>query len=565
MAMESEKTAPQRMPRHSTAWNALCAHLATMRDLHIRDLFLADPDRGSRFCIEAAGWYLDYSKNRITFDTLELLVLLARENCLPARIEAMFNGDAVNVSEGRAALHVALRMPACFSLPVAGTDVIPIVQGVLAGMERFTDALRDGACLGATGRPIRNVVNIGIGGSSLGVGMACAALQHYSRRDMTFRFISNVDGTDFAEATRDLDPRETLFVVCSKTFHTMETLENAQSARAWCQAAIPLGRAWPAHFVAVTGNREAAAAFGVLPDRIFDVWDWVDGRYSLCSAMGLVLMAAIGARAFREMLAGFHDMDLHFRYAPLERNMPVLHGLISVWNNNFLGSRSVAVLPYDHYLRRFPSYIQQLMMESNGKSVTQCGAPANCHTGPVYWGASGTNGQHSFYQLLHQGSQIVPCDFIGFLEPLRPPRTHHDELMANLFAQAEALSFGRGQEGAEILRGASETDAHRHVEGNRPSNTLLARRLSPATLGALMALYEHSAFTQGVIWNIDSFDQWGVELGKVLASRIARELQAGEINAQAHDSSTRNLMSRLLAAKHEALQERRREGGGPAA
>jgi glucose-6-phosphate isomerase len=545
-AMDRQASAHGQALTATPAWRALDAHLASLAPRRLRDLFLEDPTRGERLTLDAAGWYLDYSKNRITPQTVDLLLALAGQCRLPARIDAMFQGDAINASEGRAAMHVALRWPAGASVQVDGQDVGPLVQRTLHGMARLADALRAGACLGGTGRPIRNIVNVGIGGSAIGVDMACAALEHY--------------------AHKDLDPRETLFVVCSKSWNTSETRHNAASARAWCLAAMPDDAEVAAHFVAVTGRRDAAIQSGILPDRVFDIWDWVNGRYSLCSAMGFTLMAAIGPVAFGQMLAGCHEMDTHFQTAPLARNLPVMHGLISIWNNNFLGARSVAILPYDHHLRQFPAYVQQLMMESNGKSVTQDGDPVSGHTSAVYWGTCGTNGQHSFHQLLHQGSQVVPCDFIGFLAPLDGARKQHEELLANMYAQAEALAFG--QPGAEVgategaavgtsegtaegpEHGAIPAMAHRHVAGNRPSNTLLAKRLTPHALGALVALYEHSAYTQGVIWNIDSFDQWGVELGKMLALRITHELEAGTTGSQNHDSSTRTLMQKTLDARH---------------
>ncbi|WP_286939947.1 glucose-6-phosphate isomerase [Achromobacter sp. UBA4530] len=533
----------------SHTWQTLAEHLDEVRPRHLRDLFQLDPERGQRFSEEAAGWYLDYSKNRITRRTLELLLRLACTSRLPAKIDAMFNGDPVNSSEGRAALHVALRMPADASVRVDGRDVVPDVQRVLRRMENFAGKVRSGTWFGGTGKKIRNIVNLGIGGSAIGVGMACAALQHYGRRDMQFRFVSNMDGADFFLATRDLDPRETLFIVCSKTFHTPETLRNAAAARAWCLEDIQDEGALRAHFVAVTGNRDAAIAAGFAPEHVFDVWEWVNGRYSLCSAMGLALLTAIGPAAFREMLAGFHDMDTHFLSAPMKQNLPVLLGLMGVWNNNFLGARSVAILPYAHDLRRFPSYVQQLMMESNGKSVTQDGAPVGSITSPVYWGACGTNGQHSFHQLLHQGTQIVPCDFIGFLSPLPSSAGGHEELLANMYAQAQALAFGRPLDEGGGPGDAQARGKHRQVQGNRPSNTLLAAKLTPRSLGALVALYEHSAFTQGVIWDIDSFDQWGVELGKTLAAHIAQALGAGQAHAQGLDSSTRALVQKYLDAK----------------
>ncbi|QVQ28338.1 glucose-6-phosphate isomerase [Achromobacter deleyi] len=547
--MDRQATGGLRDVSLTRAWQTLAEHLEEVRPQHLRDLFQLDPERGPRFSAEAAGWYLDYSKNRITPRTVELLLRLARACRLPARIDALFNGDPVNVSEGRAALHVALRMPAGSSVRVEGRDVVPDVQRVLRRMEHFAGKVRSGSWLGGTGKRIRNIVNLGIGGSAIGAGMAWAALQHYGRPDMQFRFVSNVDGADFFEATRDLDPRETLFIVCSKTFRTLETLRNAAAARAWCLEDIQDEGAVQAHFVAVTGNRDAAIQAGFAPEQVFDVWEWVNGRYSLCSAMGLAVLTAIGPAAFREMLAGFHDMDTHFLSAPLESNLPALLGLMAVWNNNFLGSRTVAILPYEHYLRRFPSYVQQLMMESNGKSVTQDGTPVSSHSSPVYWGACGTNGQHSFHQLLHQGTQIVPCDFIGFLTPLPPSADGHEELLANMFAQAQALAFGRPLDEDGEPDEAQFERGHRQVEGNRPSNTLLAATLTPRTLGALVALYEHSAFTQGVVWDIDSFDQWGVELGKTLAARIAQELAAGTAGAHGPDSSTRTLMRKYLDGK----------------
>ncbi len=528
------------------AWQALAGHVEEIRSQHLRDLFQLDPHRGTRFRVEAAGWYLDYSKNRITQRTVELLLRLARACRLQGRIDAMFNGDPVNVSEARAALHVALRMPAGCSVRVEGRDVAPDVQRVLGRMEHFAGKVRSGSWLGGTGKRIRNVVNVGIGGSAIGVGMGWAALQHYGQSDLQFRLVSNVDGADFFQATRDLDPRETLFIICSKTFRTLETLKNMAAARAWCLEDVQDEAAVQAHFVAVTGNRNAAIQAGFAQEHVFDVWEWVNGRYSLCSAMGLALLIDIGPAAYREMLAGFHDMDTHFRSTPLNRNIPALLGLMAVWNNNFLGSRTVAVLPYDHFLRRFPSYVQQLMMESNGKSVTLEGAPVSSQSSPVYWGACGTNGQHSFHQLLHQGTQVVPCDFIGFLTPLPPSVDGHAELLANMFAQAQALAFGRGFEGTGELDPAERQEGHQQFEGNRPSNTLLAEKLTPRTLGGLVALYEHSAFTQGVIWGIDSFDQWGVELGKTLAVRIAQEFAAGMAGPHGPDSSTRALVQKYL-------------------
>lgn len=541
--MDMQESGPHAAPLHTHAWQALAGHLEELRPVNLRQLFIEDPTRGTRLTLEAAGWYLDYSKNRVTPRTLQLLAQLAKECRLPARIDAMFQGEAINASEGRAALHVALRMPAGDAVQVDGRDVVRNVHKTLRRMAALAVQLRGGACLGGTGIPIRNVINLGIGGSAIGVEMACAALEQYAQPGLRVRFVSNVDGADFAQGTQGLDPRETLFIVCSKSWQTSETRHNAAAARAWCMQALPDEDALQAHFVAVTGNREAAIRSGIAPDRVLDIWDWVNGRYSLCSAMGLALMVATGPDAFNDMLAGCHDMDTHFRSAPLERNLPVIHGLMAIWNNNCLGARTAAVLPYEHHLRRFPAYVQQLMMESNGKSVTQAGAPVGGHTSPVYWGACGTNGQHSFHQLLHQGSQMVPCDFIGFLMPLAASPRQHEELLANMFAQAEALAFG------QALVDDAAAAPHRHVEGNRPSNTLISARLTPRTLGALVAMYEHSAFTQGAVWNIDSFDQWGVELGKTLALRIVHELDAGMTGMQNHDSSTRALMQKYLDAR----------------
>ena len=526
------------------AWRALLEHHKKIGTLHLRDLFAADAGRGERLTLEAAGLYLDYSKNRVTDETLTLLVNLAKECGLAERIAAMFNGEKINVTEGRAVLHVALRAPAGERMFLDGTDVVPEVQAVLGRMAAFCDQVRSGAWRGASGRPIRNVINIGIGGSDLGPVMAYEALRHYSRRDMTFRFVSNVDGTDFAEATRDLDPEETLFIVCSKTFTTLETLTNAHTAREWALRKLGDERAIRRHFVAVSTNAEEVAKFGIDPQNMFGFWDWVGGRYSMDSAVGLSTMLAIGPEGFRAMLAGFHAMDEHFRSAPFERNLPALMGLVALWYNDFFGAQTAAVFPYDQYLKRFPAYLQQLTMESNGKHVTLAGAPVGVQTGPIYWGEPGTNGQHSFYQLIHQGTRLIPCDFIGFCQSLNPLGQHHDLLLANLFAQTEALAFGKTA--AEVA--ADGTPAalvpHRTFEGNRPTNTLLAERLTPHTLGLLVALYEHAVFTQGVIWNIDSFDQWGVELGKVLANRIVPELASATDPKLTHDSSTNALIRR---------------------
>jgi glucose-6-phosphate isomerase len=534
-----------RLPlRDGPAWQALELHRRELGQRHLRALFADDPERGERLTLEAAGLFLDYSKNRVTDETLRLLVALAAECGLPARIEAMFRGDHINVTEDRAVMHTALRAPRDAVIRVAGRDVIPDVHDVLDRMADFADQVRDGTWLGHTGRPIRNVVNIGIGGSDLGPVMAYEALRYHSQRDLTFRFISNVDGTDLTEATLDLDPAETLFIVASKTFTTLETLRNARSARTWLLEALGDEAAVARHFVAVSTNASEVTAFGIDTQNMFGFWDWVGGRYSMTSAIGLSTMIAIGPAAFREMLAGFHEMDEHFRTAPLEQNLPVLLGLLTVWYADFYQAETVAVLPYDRYLLRFPAYLQQLTMESNGKRVTVAGEAVDYETGPVFWGEPGTNGQHSFYQLMHQGTRLIPADFIGFFESLNPLEDHHDLLMANVFAQTEALAFGRT---ATTVRAEGTPDwlvPHRVFEGDRPSNTILAERLTPSTLGRLVALYEHSVVSQGVIWDIDSFDQWGVELGKVLASRVAGELMSDEEPQLDHDSSTNNLIRR---------------------
>jgi glucose-6-phosphate isomerase len=524
------------------AWRALLSHRDALRATHLRDLFLRDEKRGERLAAEAAGLYLDYSKQRVTDETLGLLFALAAECGLRERIAAMFRGDRINVSERRAALHVALRAPVGSAVMFEGRNVVPLVQAVLGRMEEFTRRIRSGDWKGHTGRRIRNVVNIGIGGSDLGPVMAYEAMRWYSDRDLTVRFVSNVDGTDLVEATRDLDAAETLFIVSSKTFTTQETMANAHSARAWSVAALGSDAAVARHFVAVSTNAEGVAAFGIDTANMFGFWDWVGGRYSMDSAIGLSTMLAIGSQHFRAMLEGFHAMDEHFRTAPFGRNLPVLMGLLGVWNANFLGARTVAVLPYDQYLTRFPAYLQQLTMESNGKHVTLDGAPVDYQTGPVYWGEPGTNGQHSFYQLIHQGTQVIPCDFIAFRTTLNPLGRHHDLLMANVFAQSEALAFGRT---AEQVRAEGAPDwlvPHRVFAGNRPSTTIVAGALTPAVLGALVALYEHSVFTQGAIWGVDSFDQWGVELGKALAQRIIGELEGPASAPLAHDSSTNALI-----------------------
>jgi glucose-6-phosphate isomerase len=525
-------------------WKALLAHHAEVRDLHLRDLFAADPARGERLTAEGVGLYLDYSKHRVTDETLRLLVGLAQAVGLRARIDAMFRGDKINVTEGRAVLHVALRAPRGSSIAVDGQDVVPGVHAVLDRMADLATRVRSGAWTGHTGKRIRNVINIGIGGSDLGPVMACEALRAYSDRRLTCRFVSNVDGTDFAEATRDLDPAETLFIVSSKTFTTLETMTNARTARDFCLGALRDERAVARHFAAVSTNAQAVAAFGIDPANMFGFWDWVGGRYSMDSAIGLSTMIAIGPDHFRAMLGGFHAMDEHFRTTPLARNLPVLMGLLAVWYNNFFGAQTVAVLPYEQYLKRFPAYLQQLTMESNGKHVTLEGTAVDYQTGPIFWGEPGTNGQHSFYQLIHQGTKLVPCDFIGFGQALNPLGRHHDLLMANVFAQTEALAFGQTPEEVRAEGTPDWLVPHRTFEGNRPSTTILAERLTPETLGALVALYEHSVFTQGAIWHIDSFDQWGVELGKVLANRIVPELTAGPEPALAHDSSTNALIRR---------------------
>jgi glucose-6-phosphate isomerase len=530
--------------RERPAWAALERHHGDVAGRHLRELFADDPSRGERLTAEGAGLYLDYSKNRITQQTIELLAQFAEQSGLSERREAMFRGERINVSEDRPVLHVALRMPRERSLIVDGTDVVKQVHEVLDRMSGFSERVRSGEWRGRTGKPIRNVINIGIGGSDLGPVMAYEALRHYSKRDMTFRFVSNVDGTDFAEATRDLDPAETLFIVSSKTFTTLETMTNAGTAREWTVAALRDEEAIAKHFVAVSTNAEEVTRFGIDTDNMFGFWDWVGGRYSMDSAIGLSTMIAVGPERFRSVLAGFHAMDEHFREVPAERNLPVLMGLLAVWYGDLFGTQTVAVLPYDQYLKRFPAYLQQLTMESNGKHVTLDGAIVDYETGAVYWGEPGTNGQHSFYQLIHQGTKLIPCDFIGFRQPLNPLGEHHDLLMANVFAQTEALAFGKTPNQVREEGTPEELVPHRVFEGNRPSNTILAERLTPETLGSLVALYEHSVFTQGTIWGIDSFDQWGVELGKVLAKRIVPELQSAGAPELAHDSSTNELIRR---------------------
>jgi glucose-6-phosphate isomerase len=535
--------------RHTSEWAALEKHAGAMRAAHLRDLFAADPGRGERMVAEAAGLYLDYSKHRVTDETLELLLRLAEARDVPGRITAMFAGERINATEGRAVLHVALRAPRSQSIVVDGEDVVPRVHEVLDRMARFADAIRAGEWRGHTGKPITNVVNIGIGGSDLGPVMAYEALRHYSRRDLTFRFVSNVDGTDFVEATRDLDPAETLFIVSSKTFTTLETMRNATSARKWVLSALGDEAAIARHFAAVSTNAEAVSAFGIDTANMFGFWDWVGGRYSMDSAIGLSTMIAVGPDGYRRLLDGFHAMDEHFRTAPLAENLPVLMGLLGVWYVDFFGVDSIAVLPYDQYLKRFPAYLQQLTMESNGKSVTLAGDRVDYPTGPVYWGEPGTNGQHSFYQLIHQGTPLVPTDFIAFARSLNPLGDHHDLLVANVFAQTEALAFGRTPEQVRADGVPEELVPHKTFEGNRPSTTIMAAELTPEVLGTLVALYEHSVFTQGVIWDIDSFDQWGVELGKVLAKAIAAELESGPEPDLRHDSSTNTLIRRYRRLK----------------
>jgi glucose-6-phosphate isomerase len=537
-------------PRERPAWQALERHHAAVAGTHLRELFAEDPSRGERLAAEGAGLYLDYSKNRITDETIGLLVQLAAESGLAERREAMFRGERINVSEDRPALHVALRMPRGRSLIVDGVDVVAQVHTVLDRMGAFAGQVRDGEWRGHTGLPIRNVVNIGIGGSDLGPVMAYEALRHYSRRGLTLRFVSNVDGTDFAEATRDLDPAETLFVVCSKTFTTLETMTNARSAREWALAGLGGDRdAIARHFVAVSTNADGVAEFGIDTENMFEFWDWVGGRYSMDSAIGLSTMVAIGRDRFAELLAGFHAIDEHFREAALERNLPALMGLLAVWYGNLFDAQTTAVLPYEQYLKRFPAYLQQLTMESNGKRVTLDGRAVDYETGGIWWGEPGTNGQHSFYQLIHQGTKLVPCDLIGFCESLNPLGQHHDLLIANVFAQAEALAFGRTADQVRAEGTPEKLVPHRVFEGNRPTNVILAPRLTPETLGSLVALYEHSVFTQGTIWGIDSFDQWGVELGKALAVRIVPELQSDEEPPLDHDASTNELIRRYRGAR----------------
>ena len=539
--MGSEVTSIVQRP----AWQQLAAHYEQIGGVHLRTLFAEDPGRGERLSVEALGLYMDYSKHRVTDETLRLLGALVEQSELRSRIDAMFRGDRINVTEDRSVLHMALRAPRDASIVVDGVDVVADVHEVLDEMASFAEKVRSGEWLGHTGKPIRNVVNIGIGGSDLGPVMAYEALRAYTDGDLTFRFVSNVDGTDFAEATRDLDPAETLFIIASKTFTTLETMTNAHTARAWTLAALHDEEAVARHFVAVSTNGEGVAGFGIDTANMFGFWDWVGGRYSMASAIGLSTMLAIGPQRYHEMLAGMHEMDEHFRTAPFEQNLPVLMASLAVWYVNFFDVHSIAVLPYEQYLKRFPAYLQQLTMESNGKRVTLDGeAITDYQTGPIYWGEPGTNGQHSFYQLIHQGTKLIPCDFIGFADPLNPLGDHHDILMSNVFAQAEALAFGKTADEVAAEGTPDWLVAHRTFEGNRPSTVILAERLTPNILGKLVALYEHSVFTQGVIWNLDSFDQWGVELGKVLAKRIVPELTSDDPSQLEHDSSTNALIRR---------------------
>ncbi|MEH1870023.1 glucose-6-phosphate isomerase [Nostoc sp.] len=531
------------------AWQALEAHYRKVQELHLRQLFADDPTRGERMTTEAIGIYFDYSKHRITDETLTLLLQLAAESGLRSRIDAMFRGDKINVTEKRAVLHIALRAPKGQAIVVDGEDVVPGVHAVLDKMADCSTQVRSGEWKGYTGKRIRNIVNIGIGGSDLGPVMAYEALRHYSQRDLTFRFISNIDGTDFIEATRDLDAEETLFIIASKTFTTLETMTNAHTARDWLLKTLNHPDAVARHFVAVSTNVEKVAQFGIDTANMFEFWDWVGGRYSMDSAIGLSTMIAIGSEAFRAMLDGFHQMDEHFRTAPFHRNLPVLMGLLVLWYNNFFDVQTMAVLPYEHYLKRLSAYLQQLTMESNGKHVTQDGTEVVYQTGPIYWGEPGTNGQHSFYQLIHQGTKLIPCDFIGFTQPLNPLGHHHDLLLANMFAQAEALAFGKTPQEVQAESIPAWLVPHQTFEGNRPSSTILLERLTPAALGKLVALYEHSVFTQGAIWDIDSFDQWGVELGKALAARIIPELETEDRNPLKHDSSTNTLIRHYRKAR----------------
>lgn len=545
--MIADVRAPTRLP----SWQALATHHQNIASRHLRELFADDPSRGDRFTAEGAEIYLDYSKHRVTVETMKLLLQLADEADLQGRIDAMFRGDKINVTEHRAVLHTALRAPRDAQILVDGEDVVPGVHAVLDRMADFADRVRSGAWTGHTGRRIRNVVNIGIGGSDLGPVMAYEALRWYADRSMTFRYVSNVDGTDFAEATHDLDPAETLFIISSKTFTTLETMTNARTAREWCVRAFGDEQAVAKHFVAVSTNAQEVAGFGIDTANMFGFWDWVGGRYSMDSAIGLSTMLAVGPDGFREMLAGFHAMDEHFRTAPFERNLPVLMGLLVVWYADFFGAQTIAVLPYDQYLKRFPAYLQQLTMESTGKHVTLDGSQVSYDTGPIYWGEPGTNGQHSFYQLIHQGTRLIPCDFIGFNQTLNPSGPHHDILTANLFAQSEALAFGKTPAEVKAEGTPDWLVPHRTFDGNRPSSTILVDRLTPKTLGSLVALYEHSVFTQAAIWDIDAFDQWGVELGKVLAANIIPELESLSDPELRHDSSTNALICRYRARRRD--------------
>jgi len=552
MAARVEAITKRPTVKHQ-AWKDLQTHYKEVKDLHLRQLFAEDPKRGESMTAEAVGLFLDYSKNRVTGETLRLLIQLAEESQLKERVDAMFRGEKINLTEKRAVLHTALRAPRDASVMVDGENVVPKVHAVLDQMANFANRVRSGEWKGHTGKRIRNVINVGIGGSDLGPVMAYEALKHYTDRAMTFRFVSNIDGTDFAEAVRDLDPSETLFIISSKTFTTLETMTNAQTARAWALAGLGGDeKSIAKHFVAVSTNAAEVEKFGIDTANMFEFWDWVGGRYSMDSAIGLSTMVAVGPEKFRAMLSGFHQMDEHFRTTPFERNLPVLMGLLSIWYNNFFGAQTVAVLPYEQYLKRFPAYLQQLTMESNGKHVTLDGKKVAHDTGPIYWGEPGTNGQHSFYQLIHQGTRLIPCDFIAFAQPLNPLGRHHDMLIANVCAQTEALAFGKTPEQVHAEGTPKWLVPHRVFEGNRPSNTILVERLTPEALGKLVALYEHSVFTQGAIWNIDSFDQWGVELGKVLAQRIIPEIESKTEPTLAHDSSTNNLIRYYRKSKGTA-------------
>ena len=545
----SKKSTIKSLTQRS-AWKALGAHHKKIARLHLRELFAADARRGAKMTTEAVGLFLDYSKNRVTAETLKLLLQLAKESNLRGRMDAMFTGEKINITENRAVLHTALRAPRSAKIFVDGKNVVPEVHAVLDKMTAFADCVRSGAWQGQTGKRIRNIVNIGIGGSDLGPVMAYEALKHYAKRDLKFLFVSNVDGADFVEAVHDLDPAETLFIVSSKTFTTQETMTNAESARDWLLRGLGGNKkAVAKHFVAVSTSAEKVSAFGIDTANMFGFWDWVGGRYSMDSAIGLSTMLAVGPENFREMLTGFHEMDEHFRTAPFEKNLPVLLALLSVWNTDFLGAETVAVLPYENYLKRFPAYLQQLTMESNGKHVTLDGQKVNYETSPVYWGEPGTNGQHSFYQLIHQGTRLIPCDFIAFARALTPLGRHHDILLANVFAQSEALAFGKTAAEVKAEKVPDALVPHKVFEGNRPSNTILAERLTPAVLGKLVALYEHIVFVQGAIWSVNPFDQWGVELGKALAQRIVPELENKTLSALKHDSSTNNLIRRYRKMK----------------